>query len=148
SDFITFITPGVALTAESTRYRLLAAYSFRADLYAKDTSLNEAFNRHYFLTDGLYRVTPAFTLTLSEVFFFSTDTNLVAAEGVATGRSKSFSNSFTPGMTYQFDRLNSLRVLANSTILRYQSGSAFDSDTYRFEPAFDHIFSSRLTGTL
>jgi hypothetical protein len=148
SDFITAIVPGLALTAESTTYRLLASYNFRADVYARDSSRSAAFDQQTFIAQGLYRVSPALTLTLSEGFFFSRDTNLVSQEGVATGRSSSYSNSITPGMTYQFDRLNSLRALANYTILRFTSSQAFDSDVFRFEPAFDHIFSPRLTGTL
>src|SRR5438552_2968661 len=146
-DFITSILPGIAVSAESTTYRLIAAYNFRADLYARDSSRNEAFDRHALVADGLYRVSPALTLMLSESFFFSTDTNIISQEGLSTGRSTSYSNSITPGMTYQFDRLNSLRAIANYTILRYRNSQAFDSDVYRFEPSFDHIFSARLTGT-
>jgi hypothetical protein len=157
-DFITAIVPGLTLTAESTTYRLLAAYNFRAELYARDSSRNEAFNRHNLLVEGLYRVNPSLTLTLSEGFFFSTDTNTVSQEGVATGRGTSYSNSLTPGFSYQFDRQNTQRTLFNYTVLRYGNNNqttsdqtfsqALDSDVFRFEPAFDHIFSPRLTGTV
>ena len=156
-DFVTAIIPGITVAAESTRYRLLGSYSFRAEIYARDSARNEAFNRHTLVVDGLYRVNPALTLSLYEGFFFSTDTNLISSEGVSTGRSDSYSNSLTPGLSYQLDRLNTLRLLANYTILRYGTSDttdddtnvrAFDSDTFRFEPAFDHIFSPRLTGTL
>jgi hypothetical protein len=51
-------------------------------------------------------------------------------------------------VSYQFDRLNTLRAVANYTVLRYSGGTNFDSDVYRFEPSFDHIFSPRLTGTV
>jgi hypothetical protein len=147
-DFITAFVPGISVTAETTRYRLLGAYNFRADIYARDSSLNEAFDRHNLLVDGLYRVSPALTLTLLEGYFLSTDTNLINSQGVATGRGTSWSNSFTPGASYQLDRQNTLRGLLNYTVLRYSDPQSFDSDAYRVEPSFDHIFSPRLTGTI
>ena len=147
-DFITAFVPGIAVTAEGTRYRLTGAYNFRAEIYARDSSLNEAFDRHNLLVDGLYRVSPALTLTLLEGYFASTDTNVVSREGVATGRGTAWSNSFTPGVAYQLDRRNTIRALANYTVLRYSDPQAFDSDAFRIEPSFDHIFSPRLTGTL
>ncbi len=147
-DFITSLVPGIAVTAESTTYRLLGAYNFRADIYARDSSLNEAFDRHNLTVEGLYRVNPALTLTLVEGFFASTDTNLVSSQSVSTGRNASWSNSITPGVSYQLDRQNTLRSLFNYTVLRYSGSGNFDSDAFRFEPSFDHIFSPRLTGTL
>jgi hypothetical protein len=43
---------------------------------------------------------------------------VVSQEGVAMGRGTSWSNSFTPAVAYQFDRRNTIRALANYTVLR------------------------------
>jgi hypothetical protein len=147
-DFITSFTPGIAVSADSTVYHLLAAYSFRADVYARDESRSEPFARHSFTFEGSYRASPALTLSLSDTFFRANDTNLVAQEGVSTGRTRSYSNSIAPGVSYRFDRLTTLRTFASYTILRFDDERLFDSDTLRIDAYIDRMLTPRLTGSL
>jgi len=147
SDFITSFAPGLALTADTSRYHFLSAYSFRADIYAKNPSLNDALNRQSFVLDASYRFTPGLTVTFNETFFLAHDTNLTSPEGVATGRTRSYTNVIEPGVRYQIDTRNTVRALANYTILRFSDSQLFDSAILRIEGDFDHAFTRRLMGT-
>ena len=121
SDFILGFTPGVTLALESSTYRLLAGYNFTAEIFFKEENegRNDAFSRHNFDLDGTWRVNPQLTLSLTDVFAFSSDTNLLAPEGVATGREEAFSNTLAGSAAYALTRLTSLRGTASWTVLRF-----------------------------
>src|SRR5213593_2609538 len=111
-DFITSFSPALTLYVNRPAYQLSAGYSFGADLYAREDRLNNAFDRQNFVATGLYRLTSVLTLTASDAFAFNRNSNLVAAQGFSSGRQKSWSNAFTPGMTWQMTPLNSLSLSA------------------------------------
>jgi len=58
-DFITRFTPAIALEWESAIHRLAAAYSFSAELFAREPGRNHIFDRRDFFLDPLYRVDPS-----------------------------------------------------------------------------------------
>jgi hypothetical protein len=148
SDFITGFTPALNVIYESATYRLAAGYNFTAELYARDPNRNAAFNRQNFDLDTLWRPTEQLTLTLIDAFTFSTDTNLVSAEGVATGRDQAWSNILTGGVAYRFNPLTTMRAGASYQVQRYESEALEDSDIYRFDVALDRVLSNVLTGTV
>lgn len=147
-DFITGFTPGLTLTAEDPLYRLSLGYNFTAEIYARDPDRNAAFNRHNFSLDSLYRVSPQVTLSLTDSFTFSTDTNLIAAEGVSTGRDRSFSNSVTPGASWQVTPLTTLRLFGSNTIQRFENEALRESDVYRADVSVERRLTPRLSGVL
>ena len=57
----------------------------------------------------MWRVDPYVTLTLTDTFIFSTDTNLVSRESVLTGRDRALSNTLAGGVAGQFAPLWLLR---------------------------------------
>jgi len=146
-DFITGFTPGLALTFEDATRRLSLAYSFTAELFARESDESHAFDRQSFVGDALWRVNPRLTLTLADTFAFSTDTNLVATEAVSTGRDRSWSNTLGGGAAWQFDRLTALRGGLGWTVERFESSEAQDSDVYRADLMLDRRLSPRLTGS-
>ena len=149
SDFITSFSPALTLYVNRPSYALSAGYSFSADLYARESRLNEAFDRQNFVATGLYRLTPGLTLTASDGFAFNRNSNLVAAQGFSSGRQESWSNNFTPGMNWQMTPSNSLGLSASYSVLRFQgSGTGVDSDTYGFGSNLTHIFTPRFSGIL
>ena len=150
SDFILGFTPGVTLALESSTYRLLAGYNFTAEIFFKEENegRNDAFSRHNFDLDGTWRVNPQLTLSLTDVFAFSSDTNLLAPEGVATGREEAFSNTLAGSAAYALTRLTSLRGTASWTVLRFDDDEIQDSDVYRVGPTLDHAFTPRLSGSV
>ena len=150
SDFILGFTPGVTLALESSTYRLLAGYNFTAEIFFKEENegRNDAFSRHNFDLDGTWRVNPQLTLSLTDVFAFSSDTNLLAPEGVATGREEAFSNTLAGSAVYALTRLTSLRGTALWTVLRFDDEEIQDSDVYRVGPALEHAFTPRLSGSV
>jgi hypothetical protein len=147
-DFITRFTPGLALEVERPIYRLTAAYSFSAEIFARESSLNRAFDVHNFILDGFYRASPRLTLILSDTFTFTTSTNLLGTEGVATGRSRGFSNALSGGAAWQFDPRTTLRGGASWTVLRFDRSELQDSDVYRASADVDRALTHRLSGSL
>jgi hypothetical protein len=148
ADFITGITPALNLIYESATYRLLAGYNFTAEMYARDPDRNAAFNQQNFDLDTLWRPTEQLTLTLRDGFAFSTDTNLIAPEGVSTGRDQAWSNRLRGGMDYRVDTQTTLRAGASYTVRRYDAEILQDSDVYTADVAIDRALSRRLTATL
>jgi hypothetical protein len=146
-DFITGFTPGIALTFEDATRRLNLAYSFTAEVFARNPSETHAFNRQSFIGDAAWRVNPQLTLSVADTFAFTTDTNLVGTESVSTGRDRAFSNTLGAGASWQFDRLTALRGGVGWTVERFDDETALDSDTYRADVALDRRLTPRLTGT-
>jgi hypothetical protein len=147
SDFILGFTPGITLSVERATYRLLAGYNFTAEIYWENEARNDAFSRHNFDLDGTWRVDPRLTLTLTDVFTFSSDTNLLAPEGVATGRSEAYGNTLSGSAAYALTPLTTLRGTASWTLLRFEDDELQDSDIYRLDGTVEHAFTTRVTGT-
>lgn len=147
-DFVTRFTPGIALEWESVIHRLAAAYSFSADLYARESQLNRAFDRHDFFLDGLYRVNPQLTLTLSDTFTYDADTNLIAPEGVSVGRDQAFANTLSGSVAWLVEPRTTLRGGASWNVQRFDREDLFDSDVYRADVTAERALTTRLSGSL
>jgi hypothetical protein len=147
-DFITRFRPGLSLEAEDPRWRLGAAYSFSAEVYARNDHLNRAFDAHDLALDALWRATPHLALTLSDTFAFSTSTNLIAPEGVATGRDEAWSNTLAGAASWDVGRLTTLRGGASWTVQRFDREDLQNSDVWRGDVGADRALTPFLTGTL
>jgi opacity protein-like surface antigen len=146
-DFIFAFTPGISIAIENPIYSLIGSYSFTSEIYVDQEQLNDALARQNLRLDGSYRVTPRLTLSLSETFVMANDSNLVVAENVSTGRTTSMSNILSPALAYQIDPRTTLRLRGTWTLVRYDTGTAIDTDTYAAEAFVDYAFTPRLTGT-
>src|SRR5947209_87172 len=153
-DFITGFSPTITLFVNRPSYQVNGGYSFTAELYERESRLNNALNRQNFFGTGLYRATPRLTLTASETYAVNRNTNLVASQGFSTGRQESLSNTFGPGLTYQMTPGTSLSLGATYGLLRFKgavtdgAGTARDSDTYGLQSSLAHELTPRLTGTI
>ena len=147
-DFITRFRPGLTLEAEEPRWRVAGAYSFAAQLYARHPHLSRAFDAHDLALDALYRATPHVTLTLTDTFAFSTNTNLVAPEGVATGRADAWSNGLAGGVAWDLDRRSTLRGNGSWTTQRFDRPSLRDSDVWRGDVEVDRALGPQVRGAL
>lgn len=147
SDFITGFTPGISALIESPTYRLLASYDFTARIYARETRLTEAFASQNGIIDGFYRLDPRLTVSLSDTLHYDTNSNLVVLEAVSSGRNHVWSNTVSPGVSWQADPRTTLRLTAAYTATRFQSTELSDSDVYRTDAGVDYAFTPRLTGT-
>jgi hypothetical protein len=145
SDFIIGFTPGLAIVFERPTYRLGAGYSFTSELFVTETNQSNAFDRQNFWLDTLWRVDPHLTLSLTDTFIFSTDTNLVSRENVATGRDRALSNVLAAGVAWQFAPLWTLRSGASWTLERFQRNALQDSDVYRVDVGVDRRLSPQVT---
>lgn len=145
SDFITGFTPGIAINYERPTYRLAAGYNFTAELFARETNENHAFDRQNFFLDTAWKVDPFLTLSLTDTFIFSTDTNLIAREQVSAGRDRSLSNTLGAGVGYQLTEFWTLRGGASYTLQRFSRSGLRDSDVYHVNLGVDRRLSSRLT---
>jgi hypothetical protein len=147
SDFIFSVTPAVQVVLERSTYRWAAGYTFTAEKYIDQTQLDSAFQRQRFYLTGLHRLDPRLTVTLSEVFVEDKNSNLVSEENIAIGRRTSLSNSFSPGLTWQFAPRTSLSTSFSYTLQRFDDTEASDSNTYRLNADVNHDFTARLTGS-
>src|SRR5207245_2388235 len=153
-DLITGFSPTITLFVNRPSYQVNGGYSFTAELYERESRLNNALNRQSFFGTGLYRATPRLTLTASETYAVNRNTNLVASQGFATGRQASLSNTFGSGLTYQMTPGTSLSLGATYGLLRFKgaptdgartagagtagAGTASDSDTYGVQSTVAH----------
>ncbi len=147
SDWVTGVAPGVSLAGENETYRLTAGYSFTAEVYARETSLNEIFDRQNLSLDGSYRASPRLTLTLTDAYIASLNTNLVSTSGVATGRSRAWSNTVTPGAAWQVTPLTALRLSGTYVAQRFEQRDLDASDVYRANVTIERRLTRRLSGT-
>jgi len=145
SDFIIGLTPGISLLAERPTYRVGAGYNFTSEIFTKETDESHAFDRQNFWLDSLYRVDPNLTLTLTDTFIFSTDTNLISSENVSTGRNRSLGNDLAGGVAWQFAPLWTLHGGASWTLQRFSGSELEDSDVYRASFSLDRRVTNRLT---
>lgn len=147
SDFISGFTPAVSALVESATYRLLASYDFTALVYARETQLTDAYSRANGVIDGFYRLDPRLTVSFSDTYHYDVNPNLVVLEAVTAGRSTVWSNTVSPGVSWQADPRTTVRFTAAYTATRFQQGGLSDSDAYRTDAAVDYAFTPRLTGT-
>src|SRR5438093_9976466 len=153
-DFITGFSPTITLFVNRPSYQVNGGYSFTAELYERESRLNNALNRQSFIGSGLYRATPGVTLTASETYALNRNTNLVGSQGFSTGRQESWSNTSGPGLTWQMTPRTSLSLGATYGLLRFKAaatdgaGTASDSDTYGLQSSLAHELTPRLTGTI
>lgn len=148
SDIIGSVTPGIQLSAEKSTYRWTAGYSLTGEKYLDHSELDNAVQRQNFYINGTHRLTPRFTLTLSELFVEDKASNMVAPEDVAIGRRTSRSNAFTPGFSWQFAPRTSLVTALSYTLQRFDDPAARNSDVYRLTADVNHEFTARLAGIL
>jgi hypothetical protein len=147
-DIITGITPALNVILESSTYRLSAGYNFTAELYTREPDRNAAFNRQNFALDSLWRPTEQLSLTLTDAFTFTTDTNLISSENVSTGRNRSWSNALAGGAAFRLSPFTTVRGGASYVIQRFDASDLEDSDVYRINVGVDRALTRFLTGTL
>ena len=152
SEFITALSPTLALFVERPSYRLSAGYSFAGQLYARESRFNNAVDRQNFVANAFYQPTPRLSLSAFDSFALNRDTNLVATRGFATGRQESWSNTVGAGVTYQISRPSSVSVSATYGVLRFlgadttsAAAGGADSDTYKLQGIFERVVTRRLT---
>ena len=147
-DFITGITPGLNFIWESRTHRLLAAYNFTAELYLREPGRDNAFNTQNFLLDGMWKASERLTLTASDAFAATTDTNLISPAGVSVGRNRSYGNTLTGGAAYQLDEFTGVRGGASYALQRFSRSDLDDSDIYRANIFLDRKLTRYFTGTV
>jgi len=158
SDFITNFSPTVTLQVNRPSYQLNAGYSFTAALYAEGTLPNEAFQSQNFIGSGSWQVARGLTLSASDSFAYNkTATNLVAVQGFSIGQQESLSNTFSPSLSWQMTRLDTLTLGVTYGVLRFLGGgngtvqgggNGTDSDTYGVNAGLSHIFTQRFSGNI
>jgi hypothetical protein len=147
SDFITQFTPGLTLQMQSPGFRLTAGYNFTAELYARQTQLDNAANRQNLVTSLSYEAKPGVTLTLTEAAFYSNYSNVASLSGTSSGRQAVWSNVFAPALSVQATQRLIWRLSGAYTLERYNGPNSRDSNIYRIGPGLDYTVTPRLTFT-
>jgi hypothetical protein len=147
-DLITGITPGINFIWESRTHHLFAGYNFTAELYLREPGRDNAFNHQNFTLDGMWRATEHLTLTLTDGFTATTDTNLISPEGVSVGRDRSFGNVLAGGAAHQTEDFTTVRGGASYAVQRFERTELDDSDVYRINVGLDRALTRQLRGTI
>ena len=147
-DLITGITPAINFIWESRTHRLLAGYNFTSELYLRDSTRDNTFNHQNFTLDGMWRATEQLTLTLTDAFTATTDTNLVSPEGVSTGRNRSWGNVLAAGAAYHLDLLTTVRGGGSWAVQRFERSELESSDVYRANVWLDRTLTRQLRGSV
>jgi hypothetical protein len=148
-DFITSFTPALALTINRPDYQLIAGYSFSADVYARESSLSNAFATQNLVATGLYRLTPGLTVTASDALVYDRNANRTTSEIFSTGDQQIWTNTLTAGMNWQMTPRNSLRLSGNHRLVRFGGrGTGVDSDDLGVQSDLTHVFTPRFSGII
>jgi hypothetical protein len=147
-DILLGFAPEVSLEVASPTYSVLGDYLFTGEIFARDFNRSHAFDRHSLFLDGMYRVNPRLTLAGSEAFAFTTDTNIIPVDNVATGRTDAWANTLTGGALYRLTNLTSVRGGASYTLQRFGRSDLIDSDVYHANVDVERALTPRLRASL
>jgi hypothetical protein len=148
-DFITSLSPALMLLANSPTFQAAAGYSFTAELYARDKSLNNTFAHHHFIGSAVYAATQRLKLSVSDEFVLNRTPNFISAHGYTTGQQDSWTNIFTPGLGWQMTQRTFLTLSGSYSVQRFTGeGSGSDSDTYYIQSSLDYAISPRFRAVL
>jgi long-subunit fatty acid transport protein len=149
-DFITNIVPGFTLAMQGPSYQLNAGYNFGAEIFAQESDRNSWARSQQLFADAEFTLSPRTRLSLSEVFIYDRESNVVSTSGISAGFINSWRNTVAGRLGFQATQRTSLNISAAYSVLRYDdsSGGAQDSDTYRVGAGADYAFTPRLSGGL
>ena len=148
-DFITSFSPALTLYVNRPDYRLSAGYSFSADVYARESRLNNAFATQTFVASGLYQLTRGLTVTAVDAFTYDRNSHRLTSQNFSTGSQEFWFNHFSPGVSWQMTPLDTVALTGTYDLYRYaHAGSGADSDTYGFQASLSHAFTQRLSGSI
>jgi hypothetical protein len=146
-DLVTSFTPAVALFINQPRYRLIAGISTSADLYARDSSLNNGFGRGNLTLAGDFYATRDLTLRISDTL--AADRNTGSTGAFSVGRQLSLTNLLTPGLRWQITPRSAIDGYLTYGVRRFfGDGIGVNSDEYLMQTTFDYALTSRFTGIL
>jgi hypothetical protein len=146
-DLITTITPAAALFLNRQRYRLIVGLSTSAEIYARESNLDNGFGRANLTLAGDYIATRDLTLRISETL--AVDRNTAATGTFSVGRQLSLTNVLSPGLRWQITPRSSFDTYATWGIRRFfGSGIGEESDTYQYQGTYNYSFTQRFSGNL
>jgi predicted porin len=146
-DLVTHLTPAASLFLNRQRYRLIAAVSTSADLYARESNLDNGLGSANLALAGDYYATRDLTLRISDGL--TVDRNTSATGTFSVGRQLSLTNTLSPGLRWQITPRNAIDATVTYGILRFfGTGFGADSDTYEFQARYDHSFTQRFSVNL
>ena len=146
NDFITGFTPSISLLANRPRFQLAAGFANTAEIFARNSSSNDAFARQNLIVGTYWQPTPQLTFTLAETFLRDQSPD-ARAGGFTVGGQATDSNVLTPTVGWALGPQTRLDLGATYSLLRFEGqGSGIESDTYRFLSNLSHNFTPRFTG--
>ena len=148
ADFITQFTPGVSFAMRQPDFRLIAAYSFTAEIYARTEELSNVANRQNLVATASYQLSPLASLNLTESFSYNTNSNAASISGISSGRQNVWTNVFAPSLDFRLTPRTTWHVFGAHVLERYSAGGSQDSDLYRIGSGVDFALTPRvgLTG--
>lgn len=157
-DFITRFTPGIELGYRSEPFTLLASSSFDAEIFARNSGLNDAAARKRAALALKWLPDRLLTVGLDASYIeTTTPSGLVGAAGLQLARTPATELVVTPYATYQFTTADSARLQytftrdtidAGPTVSGVTLTEKVTDYTHRIDPSFAHQFTPLDTGAL
>lgn len=136
------------LLANRPRFQLAAGFSNASELYARDSSPNDAFARQNAVAGVFYQPTPHLTFTVADTFLRDQSPDATAG-GFSLDGQGSTSNNLAPAFGWQMAPQTRLDIGAIYNLLRFEGqGAGIDSDTYGVLTNVSHAFTPRFTGLI
>ena len=130
SDFITYVSPGIDITARTINSQLKLGYSPSFSFYSSNSELNET--AHRFSANGNFTLSERLSLTLMDTFVKSSelsDIRTIEDLGPVTGRIERRLHTISGSVSYR---------LRNN--LFFTAGASYFDTDYE-EPGFDEVKS-------
>jgi hypothetical protein len=147
-DFITSFTPSVILLANRPQFQLAAGFANVAEIFARDSSSNDAFSRQEFILGSFWQMSPHWSLSISDTFTRDQGPDALAG-GFSVNGQGALSNFLSASVGWQMAPQTRLDVTGIYSVIRFEgNGSGIDSDTYGVLNTLSHGFTPRFTGMI
>jgi len=145
-DFITFITPGIDLTARSVNSELRLGYSTSFSIYSSYPELNEP--AHNFTASGSFTLSERLSLTLTDTYVKSSeisDFRAIPDIGPIAGRTERRLHTISGNVSYRLKENLSSTLGASYFDTDYKEPGFFDTKSYSGNIGLTYRHSERTT---
>lgn len=152
SDLITNFTPGLLLGFRMPDFGISLGYVFTSQVYLNQTQLDDAQARWAASFASFYKVSRTLQFNLSGGYLFDNSATASGTPGISTGRTTSRNAIISPTLSWQFDPVTSVQLLAGWYSQRFDQDQFVNVplagyDTFTFGPNISRRISPVLTAT-
>jgi hypothetical protein len=139
-DFITSVTPGIAVSYQGTSAGLTFGYAADIEFYAEHSDLNTT--KHNANLGANYQWLPTLRLEIQDTFVYSPDSTDFNPTGIVTVRANQYNNSVMASATQSLSPLTSASLVYSNEVLRYSTASLVSSTVHAINFVISHNYTA------